>query len=107
MELQLSEEDRAVALGALRDAGFITDAGIDYPVVPMEVTERGRRAVGLWPSDEVDLAVFLDEAIDEALQDADAGERSKLTRLKAAAGDVGKAVTGLLTKILMKQAGLD
>lgn len=69
-------------------------------LIPPMLTERGARAVGLWPSDDPYelLVALLDRQI--AAEDSD-DERTRLQRLRATVRDVGKGtVTALLVELI-------
>jgi len=104
MRAGLADRDVAVGLRALHEADYVTGAAIHttggWSMINVRLTERGRRAVGQWPSD--DLADELIRILDARIERAhDEGERSRLKKLRDAALDVGR---GLLSDALFEVA---
>lgn len=101
---EIPEREVNVGMRALNDAGFIAGSVIHTPqgwaIINIRLTERGRRAVGQWPSD--DLAAELLRILDGRIERAPEGdERTRLQRLRDAAADVGR---GLLADALFELA---
>jgi DNA-binding IclR family transcriptional regulator len=91
----LPEAEVMRALTALNEADFVTwsqVAGLGFSklYIRPRLLERGRRAVGQWPVDGFDALV---EILDERIRREPAGdERTKLERLRAAVGGMGRDV---------------
>jgi hypothetical protein len=108
----ISVDVRSVAteLRRLLEGGYLGGELAEYVVAPggegcwrmvgTRLTEKGSRAVGPWPPDELYQALVqvLDRQIESA---ADEGERSKLLRLKGVVRDMGVAtMSGVLAELL-------
>jgi hypothetical protein len=71
-DLDLSEDAALRSLLALQDAGYVIGVNADSYggryVMVTDLTERGRRAVGIWPSEDIvdALITALERAADEA-----------------------------------------
>lgn len=84
------------ALEALEEAGYLTggDAGTLGDSSPqyfaLRLLERGRREVGQWPPSVAD--AFLEKLDYMIATAADPDERSRLERLRDAAGEISKGV---------------
>jgi hypothetical protein len=106
-------DDRDVQLGlrALYEAGYIAgnDAGINqrtFDLIDIRLLERGRRAVGQWPSEDTYNAFFdiLNERIVAAESDE---ERTQLEQVRDTALAVGRdVVTSVLSALARQMAGL-
>lgn len=81
-------------------------AGPPQPYVT-GLTEKGRRAAGLWPADGTDHTLALVEAIRAAAEQADdEDERSRLRKAAdALAGAAGRVTEGAITAFLAGVAG--
>jgi DNA-binding MarR family transcriptional regulator len=95
----------------LLDANFINGAhlmmgGGVFEMSNIRLLERGRRAIGQWPSqDPFDNLMHLLEA--KIATEKDPEKRSKLERFAGQVGEVGKdIVTGVLTALVRQTAGL-
>lgn len=82
----------------LADAGFITGAGPQmlgsgWDLARIRLQERGRRAIGQWPSEDAydSLVRMLQSRIAE---ESDPERRGRLQKLLGAVTDVGKDVDG-------------
>lgn len=91
---------------ALYEAGYIygsdasTTAGFD--LLGMRLLERGRRAVGQWPSEDVyDALVRLLQA--QIAEEEDPERRTRLQRLLTSVTEVGKDVAGGVLVSLARQ----
>jgi DNA-binding PadR family transcriptional regulator len=91
------------ALRRLEAAGYITaqrlNKGGDVLFVGIQLTERGLRSTGVWPSDDPfeDLLRVLNEQI---AREPDQDRAGRLRRLLAAVVDAGKDVgVGVLTEL--------
>jgi len=94
------------ASGYLRDEQSVDQ--IDGPIM-FRLGERALQQVAGWPGGGRELADALLALIDERIADPDLDEdeRSRLVRLRGAAGDVGKGVfTGLLTALVKSHTGI-
>jgi hypothetical protein len=111
----LSMEQREVILGvrALKEASYLSADPVyaaeeflplDYhDIRPLE---RGRRAVGQWPSEDAyeDFFATIERAIED---EPDGDERTRLERVRDFVATTGKTVwTGLLLEYLKQRAGL-
>jgi hypothetical protein len=77
-----------------------------YDLLAPRLLERGRRAIGQWPSEQT-FEAFLHALDEQIVETEDPLERSRLEKLRAAAADVGKGVLGaVLTAIIKQQTGL-
>ncbi|MGH9250870.1 MAG: hypothetical protein ACRD0W_15295 [Acidimicrobiales bacterium] len=94
-DLDITEDAALRSLLALQDAGYVVGANADSLagryVIVTDLAERGRRAAGIWPSeDSVDALIdALERAADEA---DDPEEKSRLNKLATGFRDVGKRV---------------
>jgi hypothetical protein len=95
---------------ALYDAGYLTGikaSSFDgYDLINIRLQERGRRAVGQWPSEDPfgSLIGYLESRI-EVEEDPEA--KTKLQRLLGAVLETGREVgTSVLTALLQRQMGL-
>lgn len=107
----LDADARNVCVALLIRTGFIEgdiDATLGNPlkrVRPRYLTERGRRAAGLWPSDDV-VERFL-VALEAAAASAPADEGKRLRALAAEAKSLGTGtLTGILVRVVTGQLGL-
>ena len=99
------------SLESLLSADYISgmayhEGGGSFEIANIRLTERGRRAVGQWPSGDpfVALTALLEHRI---ATESDPARRSKLQRFLDAMTDVGKDVTGGVLVALVRQlAGL-
>ena len=105
-DLGIGEDDALRSLIALHDSGYVEGLRADTMggkyVIATGVTERGRRAVGIWPSGEgVDALV---EALQQAAESTDdPEERSALRRAAAAVLGVGRDVmTDVMGAVIAK-----
>lgn len=105
-DLGIGEDDALRSLIALHDAGYVEGLRADTMGgkywIATGVTERGRRAVGIWPSGEgVDALI---EALQQAAESTDdPEERSALRRAAAAVLGVGRDVmTDVMGAVLAK-----
>jgi hypothetical protein len=99
------------ALRSLRDAGFINalDASDHdgFDLMEIRLLERGRRAVGQWPSEDRTFETFLSVLKDQAASESDPERRSRIQRFLEAATTVGSDVaSGFLTAFLKHMTGL-
>lgn len=113
--LDLDDTDVKRALGALKQAGYLDDSpiGVTGPGVQSlawpswtGLTERGRRAVGIWPSGQA--ADSLVEALRQA-EDlvTDPEEKTLLRRAAGAMGSVSREVlTDVMAAVIKSQAGI-
>ncbi len=105
------EQDLVRALQALKQAGYIEAeqtamlAGNDT-VWATGLTERGRRAVGLWPGD--DAADALIDALRQAEESTtDPDERSAIRRAWSSLGGVSRDVmVDVVAAVVARQSGL-
>lgn len=110
--LGISENELNAAWHALREGGYLRlvegrprRLG-DSEVTRIVLTERGLRAVGLWPSDRAgnQLADLLRQAADAT---TDPEEQTILQRASGAVGSVSRGVmTDVLAALVKSQAGL-
>ena len=106
----LDPQTTARGVRALVDAGYMTGADAStldgYDLLAPRLLERGRRAIGQWPSEQT-FEAFLQALDEQIVETEDPLERSRLEKLRAAAADVGKGVVGaVLTAIIKQQTGL-
>ena len=108
----LPDREFAVGLRSLYEAEYLTGLkawGLgELPgsvLLEIRLLERGLIATGVWPGDAYDeLVARLTEAIEK---ESNPEQRSRLQRLLAAVGDVGKGVaTSVLTDVIKRTAGL-
>ena len=111
-DLQFSDDDVDAAWHALREGEYLRvlkdrprrgGDGISSFIV---LTERGRRAVGLWPSERGgdELADLLRQAADNV---SDPDEQTILRRAAGAVGSVSRGVmTDVVAALVKSQAGL-
>ena len=97
-EAGLTEDDARYAGRAMIQAGYIEGhvhkafGGVLAIVTLAELTERGRRAVGLWPSDES--AKALEEALVEVARGtANPEQASRLRRIAETLGGLARDVS--------------
>jgi DNA-binding transcriptional MocR family regulator len=104
----LDPETVTVALDRLKDAGYVT--GLIHlrakgpAIVNLQLTERGLRAAGVWPSDDPfeDLVRVLNDQIN---REPDQERASRLRRLLSAVVDAGRDVgVGVLTELATRGA---
>ena len=106
---QLSPNDviaAAVALDGVFVEGKSVLRGGQGLYTAMRLTERGRRAVGLWPEDDPLEALIT--ALQEAAQQAhDPQDRSRLQNIAKSITEVSSEVmAGVVTAVITSQAGL-
>jgi hypothetical protein len=113
--LELEETEAKRALGALKQAGYLEDRPVgvvgEVGVVGAwgswtGLTERGRRAVGIWPSGQA--ADSLVDALRQA-EDmvTDPEEKTLLRRAAGAMGSVSREVlTDVMAAVIKSQAGI-
>lgn len=112
IELDLSEEEVLDAFRALDDAGYLeaviggATLGSSGGVFAVHLRERGRRALGIWPSEEgVDALI---EALEQAA-DATADPEEK-TLLRRAGGQIGMVsrdiMVDVVAAVVARQSGL-
>lgn len=108
----LTTRDASIGLRALSEAEYVTgiDAtGLDGPpfeLLNVRLLERGRRAVGQWPADDL-REVFVAILDDRIANSSDPEERSRLERLRDGAVSVGREVLiSLLSSFARQAAGL-
>jgi hypothetical protein len=108
----VSPRQAEIALGALVDARFIKadsdDGGFSgqRTIAVRGLTEKGRRAVGQWPSEDPysDLLQVLDARIEAT---ADPTEKSKLRSFRETVVGMGRSVaTSLLTEYIKHRTGI-
>lgn len=107
----LEQKSAQSGLRALYEANYVTgldvgSMGMGFQLMDIRLLERGRRAVGQWPSDNPfeSLVELLDTKI-AGEEDSDA--KSKLARLRDALLGLGKDVgTALLIGWAKQQTGL-
>ena len=91
----------------LRQAGYL-DGGTNFggTIVLPELTERGLRSVGVWPSENSfdDMLAFLDSRIAAG---ADPEERSRLTAVREAVASLGRDLgVNLLSTYIATRMGV-
>jgi hypothetical protein len=98
---------RALVEEGYMDGASVSLLGGGYELRAPRLRERGRVAIGQWPTQDGYEALL--QAVDERIAaTSDPAEKTRLERFRAAAGDVGKNVVGaLLTAALRGYAGLD
>lgn len=99
-----------VGLRGLHRAGYIR--GIDvashdgWGLIDITLEERGRRAVGQWPSENA-YEEFLQLLDDRLARTEDEEERSRLRQFRAAASDVGRGViSSVIVELGKRMAGM-
>ena len=105
-----NEKDVNAAWGALIGAGYLvggtfsTLASTEH--FAEDLTERGRRAVGLWPSgDNADALVDALRQAEELVDDPE--EKGLIRRAAGAVGSVSRDVmTDVLAAVIARQSGL-
>lgn len=104
----LDPDTVAVALDRLKDAGYVRGliAFTTRPpaIINLQLTERGLRSSGVWPSDDPfeDLVRVLNEQI---AREPDQEKASRLRRLLSAVVDAGRDVgVGVLTELFTRGA---
>ncbi|MEE3128462.1 MAG: hypothetical protein VX494_14740 [Actinomycetota bacterium] len=109
-EMVLDPDDLVAALQALEEARYIEvwwsrTFGGDDPL-GARLRERGRRAVGVWPSAEaIDGLVEALRQAEEATEDPD--ERTLIRRAAGALGSVSRDVmTDVIAAVVARQSGL-
>jgi hypothetical protein len=111
-ELGLPAHEVKAELDRLIEAGFVADKvakhlGGSVHLASPRLSEKGARAVGMWPSnDPYDalLALLDRRLLDDSLGDE---ERTKLQRVRATLTDVGKStVAGVLAALVKSGIGL-
>lgn len=104
VEADVNEVRRTVR--ALAEAGFVTgfdaSTGSGWDLFGIRLLERGRRAVGQWPTDDPydQLVKFLQAEIDE---EADPERKNRLKKLLFTFTDVGKDVAGAVLASWFRQ----
>lgn len=111
-DTRLTTRDASMGLRALYDAEYLTGidattmSGPSFDLLDVRLLERGRRAVGQWPADDLRqvLLAILEQRISST---ADPEERSRLERFREGVIGVGtEVVTSLLSSFLRHAAGL-
>jgi len=97
--VDLTEDDFKRGLRALYESGFIAGDSLvaeDFILGGVRLTERGRRAVGQWPSQDLasELVQLLGRMVDS---EPDSDQKGRLKRLQTAVTGVG---TDLLAKVI-------
>lgn len=106
----LERPEVARALRALMEALFVTGASItvdgEFEMSNIRLHERGRRAVGQWPSDDAFAVVI--RVLEARLEsETDPAARSRLQKLLSTVTEVGTDVVGgVLTAAVKEIAGL-
>jgi DNA-binding MarR family transcriptional regulator len=106
-ETGLEYGEITTALRRLEAAGYVTGQrltkGADVTFVGLQLTEKGLRASGVWPSDDPfeDLVRVLEEHI---AKEPDEEKVGRLRRLLSAVRDVGRDLgVGVLTEVFTRQ----
>lgn len=102
----LADQVYVKTIDRLRDAGYITTFGVEEYPMPAGLTERGLRAVGTWPSEDVfrELVKVIEANIDTAPTPQ---ERKKLEGLRDALVAVGTATgTQVLSTLVLRTVGI-
>jgi DNA-binding transcriptional ArsR family regulator len=100
----LSVEDVTHALIALGEGGYLT---VTRELVVSGVTERGRRAVGLWPSDDDSVDALAEVLLQAAEQTDDPEDKTRLRKAgEAVAGLSHNVAEGLIKAWIMRHTGL-
>jgi DNA-binding transcriptional ArsR family regulator len=109
--LGLDPDAVAIELRRLLDAGYVS-ATIAQPMGPLangtvmspRLSERGARAVGMWPSDDpYEALVALIET--QLAKEGDTETKTKLRKLREVLGDVGKGTASGLLVALIQASG--
>lgn len=110
-DLQMSMADVDSAWHALREAGYLRTLNRprrlgDGAMSALELTERGRRAVGLWPSEKAaDTLVDLLRQAEDLTDDPE--EKTLIRRAAGALGSVSRDVlTDVVAAIARQQMGV-
>ena len=106
--LDISERDLFLGIRALYEGGYIqADFHPNGPteIYGIELRERGRRAVGQWPSDDDAYGNLLQLLEERAAAEPDPDRKSRFLRVINVLEDVGANTVGGVLATLIQRAG--